>query len=293
MRHHYVLRDLSTPVAGFLGTLLIAAAVHAGEVRVTVNDRSAARHCIGSAGISAVPDGGSDTTIDIPLRPGQRSIAITLDDDQPWRVRARSDQCWSTTATWVASSGGNISVELFSSATLHGVFTTAPEKPPTALRASAFRIAPDQNNAAPLSEAEPLDCSLDLPKWHCTVPADLSIDVRLEPQGFAPAYLWNVVAQPGERRGVGPQKLVAGASMTGWVQDAEGIPLAGAIVTLAPLQPEHPAAGRAIAAQQSHRTRGVSFSSPAFRLVTIGSRHASQRSHLLSCPQSPCARSPQ
>jgi hypothetical protein len=225
---------------------LITPLVHAGPVRVTIEDQSVAQHCSEKAVVLAIPDNGDAIEVRTP---------IDLDPARSWQLRATSDGCWSTTATWIASGGNDIALELFSSATLHGEFTTERAQQPEAVQASAFRITTGRNN---LSEPEPLDCVLDLPRWQCTVPAELPIDVRLEPRGFAPVHLWSVTAKPGERRNIERQALIAGASLAGWVENPDSDP-AGAIVTLAPLQAEHDDAARAVAAQHRVTTNARGF----------------------------------
>lgn len=243
-----MLRNLNPLAAGVVTMLFVAAVPAAAEVRITVNDRSAGRYCAEGVVLSAVPEEGDPTPIDVPLGPHHGPTVLTLDDARSWRVFARKDRCWSSTATWIPSSGNHLTLDLFSSATLQGKFTAA-DRPSMLLRASVFRIVADQSSAARWSAAEPLDCSVDLPKWQCTVPADLPIDVRLEPQGFAPVYLWDAAVQPDKSRDTGTQKLIEGASLAGWVQNPDAAPLAGATVTLSPLQPEHPEAGRVVAVQ--------------------------------------------
>lgn len=243
-----MLRNLSARGAGLVAMLLVATAVHTAEVRITLNDRSSGRHCGDGSVLSAVPEEGDREPVEV-LVSHPSSTVVTLDDTRPWRVSVRKNGCWSSTATWVPSSGSQLDLDLFSAATLHGTFTDVADQRSMPLRASMFRIVPDRNSAAGWPAAEPLDCSVELPKWRCTVPADLPIDVRLESEGFAPVHLWKVNLRPDQSRDAGPQKLIAGASLAGWVQDPDAGPLAGATVTLSPLQPVHPDAGRAVASQ--------------------------------------------
>lgn len=250
-----MLRNLSALGAGFVAILFVSM-VPAAEVRVTVNDRSTGRHCAEGVVLSAVPEDGNPAPIDAPL--ADHSATITLDDARPWRVSARKDGCWSSTMTWIPASGNHLTLDLFSSATLHGEFT-AVDQPSMSLRGSVFRVVANQSSAARWPAAEPLDCTVDLPKWQCTVPAELPIDVRLEPQGFAPVYLWDATAQADKSRDTGTQKLIEGASLAGWVEDPDAAPLSSATLTLSPLQPEHPEAGRVVAAQHRATTNSRGF----------------------------------
>jgi hypothetical protein len=228
----------STPV---LLVLVLAPALHADAVRVSVQDRSAGKHCLENAVISAVPEGG-----DAISAPVAGVTSIELDAARSWQLRAKRDGCWSTTTTWIAPGTNEIAIELFSAASLQGEFTTETGKRPDVLRAFAFRTTTRPSN---LPEPEALDCLLQLPKWQCTVPAELQLDVRLHVEAFAPVYLWSITARPGERRNIGSQKLIAGASLAGWIENPDSDPVAGAVVTLAPLQAEHDSAARAIATQ--------------------------------------------
>jgi hypothetical protein len=232
--------------------MLMAAAVHADSVQVTVTDRSEGRRCFDKAAVDATPEGGGDAI----TTPVDGVIRIDLDAAHSWQLHATSEGCWSTTATWVRAGGNEVALELFSSAMLHGEFATEEGQRPDALHASAFRIAAGRET---LSEPEPLDCVLDVPKWQCTVPAELAIDVRLEPRGFAPVHLWSVTAKAGERRNIERQMLVAGASLAGWVEDPDSEPVAGAIVTLAPLRSESDEVARAVATQHRVTTNARGF----------------------------------
>lgn len=272
-----MLRNLTALAFGFV--LLVSVTASAAEVRITVNDQSAGRHCAEGVVLSGVSEEDPPTFVEAPLSPRQRATVLTLDDTRSWRVFARKDRCWSSTATWIPSSGSELTLDLFSSATLHGKFTAA-DPPSIALRASLFRIVAHQGSAERWSSAETLDCSVDLSKWQCTVPANLPIDVRLEPQGFAPVHLWNAAVPPHKSLDMGTQKLIEGASFAGWVQDPDAAPLAGAAVTLSPLQPEHPEAGRVVAAQ--HRVTSNAHGFFQFTGVSPGDYRLVSRTSALS-----------
>lgn len=253
LRNRAVLRHLASFAVALLATSAPTRVMWADEVRVSVTDRSAGQNCIDGAVLTAVADDRRISPVETVVARARQPAVLELSNDQAWQLRLRSENCWSTTSTWIPRSANELSLELFSSAVLEGEFVLRAEKPPRTLQASAFRVPQDQNSVAQLAEAEPLDCLLAFPKWTCSLPAELPVDVRLEPQGFAPLYVWNVTMAPAGRRDLGPQKLVAGASVAGWVQNAEGVPLADATLTLASLQPEHPGAARAVATQ--HRVR--------------------------------------
>jgi carboxypeptidase family protein len=245
-------------VLAALLTILLAPALVAGAVHVNVVDRSLTGRCGTGVSVSAVPESG--TPVEGSLTAGTKALSLALDDAQGWRLRASAAGCWSTTESWVSATGTNeITLELYAAAALHGVLIAPAGDPPGLLHASAFRIAPDSNGAAPFSEPEALDCVLDRLNWDCTVPAEFGHDVRLEPDGFAPVHLWNVTLRPAEKRLVEPQKIVRGASVAGWVQKPDGLPLADSVMTLAPLQPEHENAGRAGASQYKAKSNARGF----------------------------------
>jgi hypothetical protein len=54
------------------------------------------------------------------------------------------------------------------------------------------------------------------------------------PQGFATVHYWDVVARPNEKRPLEPRELHAGASVSGWLENADGKPLREARVALTP-----------------------------------------------------------
>ena len=58
----------------------------------------------------------------------------------------------------------------------------------------------------------------------CALPA-VPLDLKIEPEGFAPVFFWNLQGKPGELRSLGPISLLAGASIAGRVVDGAGHPL--------------------------------------------------------------------
>ena len=59
-------------------------------------------------------------------------------------------------------------------------------------------------------------CPVTRGRWTCDVPAT-AIDLRLERDGFAPVYLWNVNADRGATVRAGELRFARGASIAGWV----------------------------------------------------------------------------
>jgi Carboxypeptidase regulatory-like domain len=239
--------------------IITSAALYGAEVHVSIDDRSADARCLKErAVVVATPAsaaGGEVQRFAVP--PGQNAPALTLPESDAWELRVAADGCWSSTETWATADGPNLTIQTFAAATLHGTFVRTSSGSPSRLRASAFRLTA---GARPVDvEPEPLDCSVDYPEWRCVVPAQLPIDVRLEPEGFAPLYAWNVTAKPGETREAEPYTLMRGSSLAGWVEDADGKPLRDAAVRLAVLQPEHPDASRTSPLQYVARTNARGF----------------------------------
>lgn len=244
-------------LTGTAAILLLTGALHAAEVRVTIVDRSPAQRCSRDASILATSSDSPAKTIELS------SLPATLDDARTWQIRGKARECWSTTATWTQFVPAEVMIELHPAATLHGVFSGKERTGFPQLQASAFRIPPDGRTRRTLPDAEPLECSTDFPRWTCSIPASLPIDVRIEPPGYAPVYAWNILAQPSQRRDTGTQELVPGSSLAGWVESVDGEPLGGAVVTLAPLQAD--STGRISAAQY----RGTSNDRGFFQIAGI------------------------
>jgi hypothetical protein len=93
-----------------------------------------------------------------------------------------------------------------------------PERLPASVRAEpesdleAEEIRLDAVNAD-------IGCPLDGDRWRCTVPAG-TVDLKISPEGFAPAYLWQLPVARGEETATGHRNLIRGASVAGWVEAA-------------------------------------------------------------------------
>jgi hypothetical protein len=243
-----------------LAVTITSAALHAAEVRITIDDRSADARCLKRRTVvvaTPASTGGGEAT-QFLVQPGQGATTVRLPQSGAWEFRVAVDDCWSSTETLVAADVSDVTIQTFAAATLHGTFVRTSSGAPSRLRAYAFRTSAHATRSVD-AEPEPLDCSLEYPEWRCDVPAELPIDVRLEPEGFAPVYAWNVTARPGEKREAERYTLVRGSSLAGWVEDADGMPVRDAAVTLAFLQPEHPDAGRTSAQRHVARTNGRGF----------------------------------
>ena len=229
-------------VAGIAALLVVSGSVSALAVSlpVVLTDHSPANRCSASNGVlvASAADGKS-AEVRVPIGGGQRSYSIELPDGG-WRIAATLPDCWSVARDWSPALGGTpVSIDLFGAAEVRGTFTAAPKDRPSRMTGSV------QRGADGTEPVEPLDCVLDFPSWRCSVPANVVMDVRLEPEGFAPVHYWSVVAAPGAKQELEPQPLVAGASLGGRVQSSDGHLLAGATISLSPLDPQHTGLRRA------------------------------------------------
>ncbi len=55
----------------------------------------------------------------------------------------------------------------------------------------------------------------------CTVPAGVVLDLKIQPAGFIPHYLWSLEVEPAQSLDLGSFELRAGASLAGWVSVPE------------------------------------------------------------------------
>lgn len=165
--------------------------------------------------------------------------AGTLEVPRPgsWQIALASENCWAA-ATLIDVHDARRSVELrtWPAGAIAGSLRTAPraaarlpETVEVQLRASSDRGRPTDN--APLAA---MRCPVVDGAWRCEAPVT-ELDVRVAAEGFAPLYFWNLAFSDG-RAQAPAAVLQPGASLSGWVENAKGHPVAGATVQLAPAQ---------------------------------------------------------
>jgi len=199
------------------------------DVKIHIEVAPAAGECLAGAELIAIPDQGTPVTI--PTNPARNEYSLRLAETQEWSISLRKADCWSETRRWTADDESGLTLTAYAAA--------AAESTLEAPRGTKLRgvkgIVSVLASAVPMPESA-TSCSLDGTRWHCAVPAGVTFDLRLEVPGFSAVYYWDVVAGAQGRRVLEPAALRPGASIIGWVQNAEKKPLAGASVTLIPLQ---------------------------------------------------------
>lgn len=162
---------------------------------------------------------GTERTLDLPVQlPGERQV--DLQPDVAWQARFEAKGFWSETLTVLPQSAGSANrLRVFPAGKVHAKVVMAMDEKP--LKSLALRL---QSSFA--SQKEPLNATIACPVERgtlaCEVPAG-KVDLRLRAEGgFAPVYLWDVEIAPGKDRDLGELRLKRGASVSGWVQTAEG-----------------------------------------------------------------------
>lgn len=248
-------------IAGFV--LLTALTVSAATVNVRLAPKPDASLCVTKGSLVARASDG-DGLVRVPLRDAQKLYPLSLPAGDPsWEIVVEADGCWSDMILWTPAGDSEVSVALHRAGTIGGIFETEG-KPARELRAFVFPVP------APSSKREPgiggsagarTPCHMDFPKWTCTVPAGLPFDLRLELPGYGAIHYWSVVAAAGQVQHLNPQRLYAGASISGWVKDPQNLPLPGALLSLYPLEAEDSRLdrGRIAARRRSATTNSRGF----------------------------------
>lgn len=209
----------------------------AGDAEVRVAARAGAEECLSRGAILATTDG--HVPVRVTLRAGESSYRLPLASEFTWDVRVDSEGCWSETVSWSNADPGSLSLEVHKSATVRGAFEGLAEDPPLLEGALFFR----RNGGRAIHPGRPAlrtNCTVAFPRWSCSVPADIAVDLRLDIRGFASVHYWGVVARARESHLLEPRRLHPGGSVTGWVETARGEPIARAKVTLYPLTADAP-----------------------------------------------------
>jgi len=250
--------------AGACGLLLALSFAGRGLAdRVTVRAEAAAvaKSCVANA-VLVARDAASGEVTRAPFSSGVATFDLPA--SRSVSVHADAAGCWSETAQ-ISAQDRDVVVTLYKAAHMRSSFEPSRHKLPDQIDATVFR-APVSGQRMSAS-GHPLTCAYDDGKWDCIVPADLPIDLRLSSDGFAPIYYWNVIARPGETRLLEPRAIVAGASFSGWVEDADRKPLAGARLLLSPATNAAGEESRAVAREISAKSGARGF----FQITGIAS----------------------
>ena len=212
-------------VLGLLGAVIVVPVrlVHpsadpaacAATVRATSTEELAATAVVDAAGVAA----------------------LQLPESGRWRISIESESCWAA-PVFIEAAGGEAQ-------------TVALRTWPKGSIAASLSVPQQQSLPESVQmELRPargdvlttVTCPVSGGRFQCDGPAT-SLDLRVEAEGFAPAYFWDVQFAGG-RAELSRITLQRGASLSGWLEDERGQAVAGAEVRLAPQQIT-PAAGRA------------------------------------------------
>lgn len=229
-------------LSGWLLSVAFSVAVGGADVPIDVRAAGPGAKCLIDA--AAVARSG-DAQVRRPVIEGQAVLPLSL--DRAWRISVESERCWSDVREWTWDHGDRVVLNVFPGGEVSGTFVSN-SRPQERLRATLF--LPDETTT---------DCSLAFPKWSCHVPADVPFDLRLELPGVAAVHFWSVAVRPQEVRELEPQRLLAGASVSGWIHDPDGKPLSDARVVLTPFEPDAPDEVKRVALRRTAKTNRRGF----------------------------------
>lgn len=191
---------------------------------------------------------------------GEAGVFTMTPADETHELALESKGCWSPVVLWNPLEGGDVVFHVYRASTVEGRLETQ-RQPPRTVEGRIFFVSAVQAKNAPRSNGLPVSCELEFPQWRCTVPANTPFDLRLEFPGFGAAHYWSVAATPGAAAELEPHRLIAGASISGWIKDPAGTLRKNAAVTLSPLEAHEARAdeGRLAARRRSVRTNERGF----------------------------------
>lgn len=217
-----------TRIHAALFFLLLATTALADELTVRVAGRPA---CLDGAEVSVTPDGRKPITL--KTTPDRSTYAVSLPSTLAATVEIAREGCWGDRRLWSPGDPGEVVLRTFVATTVTGEFAGAGAAGVRELRAQVYLREGGDDQGAVNSA-----CTVEKARWRCSVPAGVLFDLRLDVPGFASSYQWDVssAAPPEAPADLGPQPLVPGASVGGWIADPSGKPVANARVTLYPLE---------------------------------------------------------
>ncbi len=158
---------------------------------------------------SGCADGHCAITRRFPLSGPQ-----TLDvKEHKWSVTLESENCWAAPVDIQPDTNPRREIDLWPRAAMEGSIAESVEKtiPPKMLR--AHLSAPPGSGRIVAAD---IDCPVARGRWTCPIPATV-IDVRLQRDGFAPVYLWDLKPARNAPLDAGAIHFARGASIAGWV----------------------------------------------------------------------------
>ncbi|MGZ5445220.1 MAG: carboxypeptidase-like regulatory domain-containing protein [Thermoanaerobaculia bacterium] len=218
-----------------LGPILALAVTAMAEVEVHLAPDPTAAGCLKNGWVTARSSDGQ-ALVKLPLREDDRAYRVQLAAGPVWEIAIDADGCWSETAL-VPGGGGALTLALHRAAIVSGAFESDLKTGPDGeLRGLIF---PQQRGGAGESlgvNGLATRCELDYPQWQCGVPADVPLDLRLELPGFGAVHYFGIAAAVGPAKKLPPQPLLAGATLSGWVEDSARLAVPNAKLTLYPMQ---------------------------------------------------------
>lgn len=177
----------------------------------------------------AVPPGREVEEMRAPLASPGAAAELPLAGDVVWRLEVRGEGMWA--APQVVATGAReeaIALAVYPlgsvSARLEGAAGELPGELSGLVTGAPGRSGPP---------ATPVACRVEALTLRCPVPA-VPIDLQVRIPGHAGFYLWEISPARGKALDLGPQRLVPGASVVGWVESEAGQRLAGIEVALDP-----------------------------------------------------------
>lgn len=235
-------------VHSMLWVLLFSVPVLADELRVRIVAKA---QCLDGAQLSVTPEGRKPFLI--KTTPDKSSYSVPLPTAWSATVEVTREGCWGDRRLWSSGDGAEVVLRMYGAATVTGEFTGTGAAKVRDARAQVYlrdNAQARDHDDLPLSSLDNSTCTVAESRWRCVVPADVLFDFRLDVAGYASFHHWDVSSALPD---LGPHPLVAGASVTGWIADPNGKPLANARVTLFPLESQN--TGRAYSAASLRTTR--------------------------------------
>jgi hypothetical protein len=196
--------------------------------------------------------------------------ALSLDVNVPWQITLTAPGCWASPVTVPALGKSVVEMHLWRRGELRiRLDTHGGNLQPKHLSARLQTAGSDLGDVA---------CSRrEDGTWRCDVPAT-TIDTRLNPEGYAPTYIFDAKIQASLPFDAGTAALTRGASVSGWVAGGQrGVRLDDVVVDLVPVAGDAPAAAQKIAANTTHpNKRGFfQFSAVPFGTYKVQARKKS------------------
>jgi hypothetical protein len=211
---------------GFL-LLVLAGPIDAAAFRVTVDLAGPVQEGVRPAGVLRLIPQGADPRAAAP-EPIQATLALPgekvfdLTDTLAWEIDIQAEGYW--TEPKVVPAGAReseVRLRLFPTGTLRTRLAPLPgQEPPPAL-AVRFQTSPSRPGATELFQGT-VPCPVQQDgRLECAVPAG-RLDLRLRSAAHVPVYFWGVEVHPGRATELGDLRLQPGASVSGWIETADG-----------------------------------------------------------------------